>query len=166
VLILSSAITLGAGVLFGLAPALHAVKGDLRDALAGSRGGTAGRSRRRVRNAFVVSEFAVALALLTGAGILVKAFQTITGGDPGFQSAGVMTFVVAPTTDRYVDGAALHAFQIETIDALEARPEIGRASARSRTTPSRGRIRRPGPTTSGRTGSRPHPSSSRPSTSS
>jgi predicted permease len=131
VLILSSVVTLGAGVLFGLAPALHAVKGDLRDSLAGSRGGTAGRSRRRVRNAFVISEFAVALALLTGAGILVRAFQTITGGDSGFEAAGVMTFVVAPTAERYPDGPALQAFQVEAIQALEARPEISRAALMS-----------------------------------
>lgn len=131
VLLLSSAVTLGAGVLFGLAPALHAVRGDLRDALAGSRGGTAGRSRRRVRNAFVISEFAVALALLTGAGILVKAFQTITGGDPGFESAGVMTFVVAPTEERHPDGPPLQSFRRAAIEALEARPEIGRAALMS-----------------------------------
>lgn len=131
VLLLSCGVTLGAGVLFGLAPALHAVKGDLRNALAGSRGGTAGRSRRRVRNAFVVTEFAVALALLTGAGILVKAFQTITGGDPGFQSSGVMTFVVAPAAERHPDGEALQTFRRSILEALEARPEIGRAALMS-----------------------------------
>lgn len=131
VLILSSVVTLGAGLLFGLAPALHAVKGDLRDSLAGSRGGTAGRSRRRVRNAFVISEFAVALALLTGAGILVKAFQVITGGDSGFESAGVMTFVVAPAAERYPGGTELRAFQVEAIQALESRPEIERAALMS-----------------------------------
>lgn len=131
VLVISCAVTLGAGVLFGLAPALHAVKGDLRNALAGSRGGTAGRSRRRVRNAFVISEFAVALALLTGAGILVEAFQTIAGGDPGFESSGVMTFVVAPTADRHPDGEALQTFRRSALEALEARPEIGRAALMS-----------------------------------
>ncbi len=131
VLILSCVVTLGAGVLFGLAPALHAVKGELRDTLTGARGGTAGRGRRRVRNAFVISEFAVALALLTGAGILVKAFQTISSGDSGFDAAGVMTFFVSPSNERYPDTPSLQALQRDALDALEARPEIARASLMS-----------------------------------
>ena len=91
-----------AGMVFGLAPALHAARGDLREALGeGSRGGTAGRSRRRIRNAFVVGEFAVALALLTGAAFLVQSFRMLTATDPGFRQEGLLTFSLTAREDRY-----------------------------------------------------------------
>lgn len=80
---------IGAGIAFGLAPALHSVGANLREALGnGARGGTAGRSRKRIRNAFVVGEVAVALGLLAGAGFLIEAFERLSNQDPGFESEG------------------------------------------------------------------------------
>ena len=125
----SAGISLLAGVVFGLAPAMHAVKADLRDALAGARGGTAGKRRQRVRNAFVIAEFAVAVGLLTGATMLVQAMQTMFGGDPGFRAEGVTTFALQPLEDRYPDAAELDRLRSEVIAALEARPEIASAAA-------------------------------------
>ncbi|HSM59644.1 MAG TPA: ABC transporter permease, partial [Longimicrobiales bacterium] len=82
----SLGVSILAGIAFGIAPSLHATRGDLREALAeGSRGGTASRSRRRLRSVFVVGEFAVALALLTGAAFLMEVFRQVIDADPGFR---------------------------------------------------------------------------------
>jgi putative ABC transport system permease protein len=74
-------VSLLAGVAFGLAPAVHSVGGSLRESLGGARGGTAGRGRKRMRSVFVVGEVAVALALLSGAGFLIQAFDRLANED-------------------------------------------------------------------------------------
>lgn len=109
-----------AGVAFGLAPALHATRGELREALGeGSRGGTAGRSRKRLRSAFVVGEFAMALALLSGAGVLVQAFQHLVEVEPGFRQEGLLTFTLSIPEDRFPDAAALRGYHDALLAGLE-----------------------------------------------
>jgi putative ABC transport system permease protein len=125
-------VSLLAGVVFGLAPALHATRSDLRDALGeGSRGGTAGRSRRRMRNAFVVGEFAVALALLTGAGFLVEAFRALTGAEPGYQQEGLLTFSLTADEDRYPGPDELRAYDDALLAALADVPGVQGVAAMS-----------------------------------
>jgi putative ABC transport system permease protein len=112
-----------AGVAFGLVPALHAVRSDLREALGeGSRGGTIGRRRKRLRNAFVIGEFAVALGLLTGAGVMMEAFDQLTGADPGFRQEGLLTFSLRAPEDRYPEDEDLVAYQDELLASLRAVP--------------------------------------------
>ncbi len=114
-----------AGIVFGLAPALHATRGDLREALGeGSRGGTASRGRRRLRNAFVVGEFAVALGLLTGAGFLVQVFDQLTPDDPGFRQDGLLTFSLTVPEHRYPEPADLVAYEEELLRRLAAVPGV------------------------------------------
>ena len=125
VLAVTMAVAVLAGVAFGLAPALHAARGELREALGeGSRGGTAGRSRKRLRNVFVVGEFAVALALLTGAGFLVEAFRSLTDSDPGSRQDGLLTFVLTIPEDRYPDPEALRGFQDALLTRLGEVPGV------------------------------------------
>ena len=70
-LLFTVGISMGVGVFFGLAPALHALRSNQRGTLSSvSRGGTVGRERSRVRTAFVIGEVAVALGLLAGAGAM------------------------------------------------------------------------------------------------
>lgn len=118
-------VSLLAGVAFGLAPSIHAARGDLREALGeGSGGGTASRSRRRLRNAFVVGEFAVALALLTGAGLLVEMFDGLMPDDPGFRQEGLLTFTLAAPDHRYPGPTELVLYQDELVARLEAIPGV------------------------------------------
>jgi putative ABC transport system permease protein len=113
------------GIAFGLAPALHAVGGNLRESLgSGGRGGSVGRSRKRLRNAFVVGEIAVALALLSGSGFLIQAFERLTNDDPGFDASGLLTFQIAVLDDRYPEDDDLMRFERELIQTLEAVPGI------------------------------------------
>ncbi len=112
-------VAVAAGVAFGLAPALHSVGANLREALGnGARGGTAGRARKRIRNAFVVGEVAVALGLLAGAGFLIEAFERLSNQEAGFEAEGLLTFQISISGDRYDSDPAVATYQTELEDAL------------------------------------------------
>jgi len=114
-----------AGIAFGLMPALHAARGDLRESLGeGSRGGTASRARKRLRNVFVIGEFAVALGLLTGAAFLTEAFNHLMSQDPGFRQEGLLTFNMTVPEDRYPGPEALRSYYDELVVALQAVPGV------------------------------------------
>jgi putative ABC transport system permease protein len=117
-------VSLLAGVAFGLAPAVHSVGGSLRESLGGARGGTAGRRRKRMRSVFVVGEVAVALALLSGAGFLIQAFDRLANDDPGFDPTGLLTFQLAVLDDRYVEDTDVVAYERELVAALEQIPGV------------------------------------------
>jgi putative ABC transport system permease protein len=123
VLVATVLVSILAGAAFGLVPALHSVRTDLREALGeGSRGGTVGRRRKRLRSAFVVGEFAVALGLLTGAAFMMEAFDELTGADPGFRQEGLLTFSLRAADDRYPQEEDLVQYQDELLASLGAIP--------------------------------------------
>jgi putative ABC transport system permease protein len=125
VVLATVAVSMLAGVAFGLMPALHAARGELREALGeGSRGGTASRARKRLRNVFVIGEFAVALGLLTGAGFLTQAFEEVTDQDPGFRQEGLLTFSMTVPEDRYPTTDELRAYYDELVLRLRAVPGV------------------------------------------
>ncbi|MCG6990017.1 MAG: ABC transporter permease [Gemmatimonadetes bacterium] len=132
VLAATVAVSILAGIAFGLAPALHSARAELRESLGeGSRGGTASRTRRRMRNAFVVGEFAVALALLTGARLLTRAFDTLTETYPGFHQAGLLTFTVTAEDDRYPKSDDLRRYEDELLLSLKRVPGLRGVAAMS-----------------------------------
>ena len=91
VLAFTFGISLLTGVLFGMIPALQASRPDLNDALKeGSRGSTGGRSRT-LRNVFVVTEVALALILLIGAGLMIRSFMRLQSVETGFNPENVLT---------------------------------------------------------------------------
>jgi putative ABC transport system permease protein len=90
------------GVVFGLAPALQSSKVDLNESLKeGGRGTTDGRARSRVRSLLIVSEVALSLVLLVGAGLLIKSFVKLRNTSPGFDPRGVLTADVSLPSVRY-----------------------------------------------------------------
>lgn len=89
------------GVLFGLAPALQVSRPDLTDALKESGRTTAGLRRNRLRSALVVSEVALCLVLLVGAGLMIRSFAKLNQVDPGFKPSQVMTIGVALLRSKY-----------------------------------------------------------------
>ena len=95
VLAFALATTLGAAVIFGIAPAVHATPTDVREKLAAAntRSGT-GRPRRRLQNGFVVVQFALALVLLVGAGLLVRSFVSLLRVERGFDPRNVLAVTV------------------------------------------------------------------------
>ncbi len=94
------AISLLAGILIGLAPAMTTLRRDLRPS--GEESGrtvSGGTSSRRIRRALVVAEFALAIVLLVGAGLLVRSWWYVNSIDPGFTPARVLMMeVTTPTT--------------------------------------------------------------------
>jgi predicted permease len=89
----TAAITLFTGVLFGLAPAVRASAPDLSAMLkTGGRGGTEAWARSPLRSALVVSEVALALVALVGAGLFIRSMQQVQKTDPGFETRNLFTF--------------------------------------------------------------------------
>ena len=119
VLMYTLAISMLAGIVFGIAPALHSFAGDLRESLGETRGGTVSRQRNRLRSAFVVIELAAALALLVGGGVLLGIFTELVNRSPGFESKGVLTAQLTVSEDRYPSDADVFRFYEEAIRRLE-----------------------------------------------
>jgi putative ABC transport system permease protein len=90
------AISLLAGLLVGLAPALTTMRRDLRPGEEGGRSVSGGGSSRRIRRALVVAEFALAIVLLVGAGLLVRSWRFVNSIDAGFRPERVLVMEVAP----------------------------------------------------------------------
>src|SRR5262249_49247223 len=96
VLLFSLVVSVAAGVGFGLVPAPPASRRDLSDALReGERGSTDGAGRNRVRSMLVASEFALALVLLVGAGLMMRTFVALQSIDPGFDPHNVLSMVMS-----------------------------------------------------------------------
>ncbi|HVS64736.1 MAG TPA: ABC transporter permease [Thermoanaerobaculia bacterium] len=129
VLLFSFALTAAAGVLFGLAPSLQAVRANLSGELreGGARGAAGGR--RLVTTSFVVAQIALALTLICGAGLLLRTFVDIQYGDPGFEASGLFVFDLALPNDQYPDEGARIAFHDLVLDRLEALPAVEHAAA-------------------------------------
>ena len=116
VLAFSLAMTLLSGVAFGVVPALQGSRQDIEARLrAGSRGVSLGFGR--LRRMLVVTEVALAMTLLAGAGLLVRSLARLTGVDPGFRPDHLGTFSVTLSPVRYPDAARQEQFARE----LEAR---------------------------------------------
>lgn len=90
VLLFTLAISLIAGVLFGVAPALKMLPASLHDGLKESGRGMSG-TRHRVQSTFVIAEMAMALVLLVGAGLMIRTLTRLWSVDPGFNPRNVMT---------------------------------------------------------------------------
>jgi putative ABC transport system permease protein len=113
------------GISFGLAPAFQAARTNLNDVLkeAGRTGSDTSR-RLRLRNLLVVSEFALSLVLLIGAGLMVKSLLRLQEVKPGFEPAKLMTMRIALPATKYENFKQSHAFFEQLFDRLAARPEI------------------------------------------
>ncbi len=122
------AISLATGVLFGLVPALEASSFSLADRL---KQGSAGGGRRRGRRAsatLVISEVALCVVLMTGAGLLVRSFWKLAHVDPGFDPRNVLAARIwlpqpnNPKGDPYATGEARVAFMREVLRRMRAVP--------------------------------------------
>ena len=107
-------LTLLAGLVSGLAPALRGSRTGLR-----SRSGSS-----RLQDAFVVAEIALALVLLTGAGLMLRSFARLVAEDPGFEARHVLTLEVELPEARYPEPAQAAAFVARLTDRLERLPGI------------------------------------------
>ena len=127
--VLGFALLLGAftGILFGLAPALQATGNRVRTFLAGAPTLTA--SRARLRSTLVVSEIALALVLLTGAGLMLKSFMRMRAVDPGFRTENVLAMTVDLPDASYPTVTAIQAFDSSILTKLSNLPGVVAAGA-------------------------------------
>ena len=124
-LLFAAGISILTGILFGLAPALHAAGPNLFVMLAeGGRSGTAGAERQRFRRGLVVAQIALALVLLIGAGLLIQSFARLRGVDPGFAPDHLLTSRLELSPVRYPTNERIRAFYQELIHRLEAVPGV------------------------------------------
>jgi putative ABC transport system permease protein len=119
------------GLLFGLVPALRMSGRDLQSILrhGGRSGGEAGG--QSVRRVLVVAEFALALMLLVGAGLLLQSFAQLSQVDPGFDPDRVLTGELFLPTNQYATGPERTAFMEEMMRRLESIPGVTGAGATS-----------------------------------
>jgi predicted permease len=97
-----AAISVGTGILFGLAPALHTSKVDINETLKEGGRGTSGGSRARYLSAvLVIGQLALALVLLAGAGLMIRSFMKVYGMDLGFNRDNILTARFALDNAKY-----------------------------------------------------------------
>ena len=126
-------LSLATGVIFGLFPAWQASKTDLNEALKeGGRGvgaGKQGRARNRTRNLLVVTEVALSLVLLAGAGLMVRSFVKLMNVEPGFKTENALTFGVALPRTKYKEAQQRVGFQRQLIERLAMLPGVSGVGA-------------------------------------
>jgi predicted permease len=114
-------------VVFGLVPALQPRRADVSGSLVAGGGGTrasVGFPQRRMLDALVVVEIALALVLLAGSGLLVRAYANLRNTDPGFRPEGVTTFTLSLPRVKYANGLVQEQFYARLVDRLRATPGI------------------------------------------
>jgi len=130
VLLYTVLIALVTGVVFGLAPALQAARGDLQGALKdGGRGAGEGASKQRLRTGLAVAEVALSVVLLVGAALFVRSFMNLQTKNGGIDYANVMTMRVFFPGERYDSTAAIAARVEDVIQRVEALPGVVAATA-------------------------------------
>jgi putative ABC transport system permease protein len=129
VLLFTAIVSIGVALAFGLLPSLQASRGALRDGLSESVGNTATRGVRRLLNALVVAEVALALILLVGAGLMTRSFTRLLAVNPGFDPANVIAAQVFLPTTKYRERHRLVQFFEEVVQRVRNAPGVTAASA-------------------------------------
>ena len=129
VLAFTFGVSLLTGILFGLAPVWRAIKLDPNSSL--KAGGRSGQNdgglylrRHRLRSLLVVSELALSLMLLIGAGLLIRSFVRLQNVSPGFTTDRVLTMQVAAAGPKYHDDKPVAAFYREIEDRIKHLPGV------------------------------------------
>ncbi len=116
------------GLIFGLAPALQLSRPDLQNTLKeGGRGSSSGTGQH-LRGALVVTEVALSLVLLIGAGLLIRSFIRLQNVDPGFNTDRLLTMGVVMSQDKARDLATVSNFYQQVIERVQAMPGVEAAS--------------------------------------
>ncbi|HEU4431966.1 MAG TPA: ABC transporter permease [Pyrinomonadaceae bacterium] len=123
------AFTLGAslltGLLFGFAPALHLSRTDVQDAMKETSRGSAGGARHtRLRHALIVTEVALSVVLLAGAGLLFRSFLRLQAVEPGFTPQQVLTARLSPAGPQFQTDDELIRFYDQVLERTRAIPGV------------------------------------------
>jgi putative ABC transport system permease protein len=139
VLAFTATLAIGAGIVFGLAPALQLSGPDLSASLGeAARGASGSAGRTRLRSSLVVAEFAIALVLLIGATLLIRSLERLSRVDPGFDPSRVLTARLwlpqpnEPSAGPYFKHEARAGAYRKILDRLETLPGVESAGAVNR----------------------------------
>lgn len=132
VIVFATVMALTTMAVFGVLPAIQSARHDPQEALrADGRHSTSGVGRKRVRATLTIGEVALSVALLIGAGLLIRSFARLQQVDPGFSTGNVMTGRVNLSATAYPNGAARRAFYDRFLTDLRGRPGIEAAAISS-----------------------------------
>ena len=132
----SGGLSMLAALLFGIAPALFAARGDPNDALKeGARTMTGSRVARRVRAGLVAAEVALSVTLLVGAGLLIRSIAAMQEADVGFDPNGLATVRIRLPQRAFPDSLARRALLQAVLDRAQSMPDVEAATFASRPPP-------------------------------
>ena len=130
VLLFSFVLCITTGIAFGLVPSFQSSRRDLHETLKeGGRGSTDSGRGGHARGMMVVGEVAVALVLITGAGLLIKSFVRLTRVNPGFDSHNVLTIPLTLPSTRYSEPEKRAEFVRQLLERVETLPGVETAAA-------------------------------------
>jgi putative ABC transport system permease protein len=124
-------LTILTGLVFGIVPAWRTAKADINSVLKQGGRGSSGRVSHRLRNSLAAIELALATVLLIGAGLFLRSLMNLERVRVGFDPQGLLTFQLAPPSDKYpLDGKAQQ-FYRALLDSLQATPGVRAAAVSS-----------------------------------
>jgi predicted permease len=121
-------VSIGAGLLFGIVPALLAARTDVNALLNQTRGARSATSSGRMRRVLVVAEVALACVLLVGAAFMMKSLLAVLNVDPGFRADHLLTMKFSMPASRYAGDEQIAAFCRQAFDKISALPGVKSAS--------------------------------------
>ncbi len=124
VLAFAALVSLAAGVLFGLAPALRSTRSVGSALKSAPRGGSLGRDRFRLNRALVGTQIALCVVLVVGSGLLLKSLWRLSSVDPGFDTTELYTLRVRPAADSYPDLESRRAYFAQVLTQIRAVPGV------------------------------------------
>ena len=125
------ALSFACGLLFGLAPALQASRPDVVETLKAGGKDPATPGRQLTRGALVAAEMALALALLVGAGLMMRSFLRLQGVDPGFKAGPTLTMQISLRPDGYKTAEPTLAFYDQLLERVRDLPGVQSAAVAS-----------------------------------
>jgi predicted permease len=128
-LVFTAVVAIGTGLLFGVAPAMHAARDDLNSTLREGTGASGGGRNARVRSALVVLEMALALLLVIGSGLLIRTSLALRAVSPGFDASNVLTMRMSFTGPRFQTSASVEQAIRSGVERLRTIPGVVSASA-------------------------------------
>ena len=136
-LVFATIVSIVTGIVFGVAPALLAWRGDAQDSLKEHNRGAIGGQGTRLRAALTAAEVAFALMLLVGAGLMLRSFSSLLSTDMGFHPEGVTVFHVSLSGDRYPTDADRNGVLSRIVARLGGLPGVTSAGASTSLPPAR-----------------------------